>query len=97
MAQVTGKVKWFDVKKGYGYLVDNNGNDFFVHHSGIAVGRTYVGLKDGEEVTFDVVQGEKGMQAADVKITAPVKRFHKKNHNTTEAPVEAEVTSEAAE
>lgn len=63
-----GKVKWFDVRKGYGYLTDEEGSDFFVHFSDINDGRTFVGLKDGDEITFDVVEGKKGEQAGNVAL-----------------------------
>ena len=90
MAQMKGKVKWFDVKKGYGYIEDQNGNDFFAHFTGITEGRTYVGLKDGDEVTFDVVPGKKGEQAGNIHLTSPVRRAPKA---TTESTTEAtEVT-----
>ena len=93
MAQVTGKVKWFDVKKGYGYLTDGNGNDFFAHFSGITEGRTFIGLRDGDEVTFDVVDGKKGKQAADIKMVHRNGKYHaEKSEVTTE-----EVVEEAAE
>ena len=52
-----GTVKWFNAKKGYGFISDAEGNDVFVHFSA---------LKDGETVEFDVVEGEKGPQAANV-------------------------------
>lgn len=68
MAQVTGKVKWFDVRKGYGYVTDEKGNDYFAHFSGITEGRHYTGLKDGDSITFEVVQGKKGEQAGNIKL-----------------------------
>jgi len=61
----TGKVKWFDAKKGYGFIAQENGEDVFVHFSSIA-GEGFRKLEDGEEVTFDIVQGAKGLQAANV-------------------------------
>ena len=71
MAQKSGKVKWFDVRKGIGFITDEEGNDIFAHFSGIAEGRHYVGLKDGDEVTFEVVQGRKGDQAASIRLVLP--------------------------
>lgn len=68
MAVLKGKVKWFDVKKGYGYITDENGNDTFAHFSGIVEGRHYTGLKDGDDVTFEVVEGKKGPQAGNIKL-----------------------------
>ena len=71
MAQATqkkGTVKWFDVRKGYGYITDEDGNDYFAHFSGITEGRHYTGLKDGDQITFDVVEGKKGEQAGNIKL-----------------------------
>ena len=69
MAQVfKGKVKWFDFRKGYGYVTDENGTDFFIHHSGITEGRHFTGFKEGDEIEFEVVQGQKGPQASNAKI-----------------------------
>ena len=61
----TGQVKWFDVKKGFGFIVGPSGQDVFVHYSSIATDgfRT---LKDGEQVEYELVQGEKGYSAKDV-------------------------------
>ncbi len=63
-----GTVKWFNVAKKYGYITDENGNDIFVHVSGIENGRTYLGFNEGDEVEFDVVEGRKGPQAAGVAL-----------------------------
>ncbi len=60
-----GKVKWFDNKKGYGFITPENGKDVFVHHTAIE-GEGYKTLQEGEEVQFDIVQGPKGEQAANV-------------------------------
>ena len=61
-----GKVKWFSNVKGYGFLEKEGGEkDIFVHYSAIQ-GEGYKTLDEGEEVTFDVVQGERGPQAANV-------------------------------
>lgn len=60
-----GTVKWFNAKKGFGFISDENGNDVFVHFSALQMDGFKV-LDDGEEVEFDVVNGEKGPQASNV-------------------------------
>ena len=62
----TGKVKWFNPTKGYGFIKpDDGGEDLFVHHSSIQ-GEGYKSLKEDQSVTFDVEDGEKGPQATNV-------------------------------
>jgi CspA family cold shock protein len=60
-----GTVKWFDVKKGFGFIQQEDGNDVFVHHSNIS-GNGFKVLEDGESVEFEVVEGDKGLQAENV-------------------------------
>lgn len=60
-----GRVKWFNDSKGYGFIEQDNGQDVFVHYSAIQ-GEGFKSLKEGQEVTFEVVQGAKGPQAANV-------------------------------
>ncbi|MEE1009810.1 MAG: cold-shock protein [Agathobacter sp.] len=60
-----GTVKWFNAKKGYGFISDEGGNDVFVHFSALNMDG-FKELKDGENVEFDVVDGDKGPQAANV-------------------------------
>ncbi|MEW6218136.1 MAG: cold-shock protein [Thermodesulfobacteriota bacterium] len=60
-----GKVKWFNDSKGYGFIEQENGPDVFVHFSSIQ-GTGYRSLAEGEKVRFEVVQGAKGPQAANV-------------------------------
>ena len=60
-----GTVKWFNAKKGFGFISDEEGNDVFVHFSGIA-GEGYKSLEEGQAVTYDLTEGARGMQAANV-------------------------------
>jgi len=62
---ISGKVKWFDPKKGFGFIVGPDGQDVFVHFSQIKT-EGFRSLKDGEEVEYELVEGEKGFQARDV-------------------------------
>jgi cold shock protein len=63
---VQGKVKWFNAAKGYGFLAQDSGKDVFVHFSAIQ-GDGFRTLNEGETVEFEVVDGPKGAQAANVK------------------------------
>ena len=61
----TGKIKWFNEAKGFGFIERAGGPDVFVHYSAI-VGDGFRTLQEGDEVTFEVTQGPKGPQAANV-------------------------------
>jgi cold shock protein len=61
-----GTVKWFNDSKGFGFIERENGEDVFVHFSAIT-GEGFKSLAEGDKVTFEVVKGPKGLQAADVK------------------------------
>ncbi|UOD34980.1 cold-shock protein [Deferribacteraceae bacterium V6Fe1] len=61
----TGTVKWFNDSKGYGFITSSTGEDVFVHYSAIT-GEGFKSLKEGDKVTFEVVEGPKGPQAANV-------------------------------
>ncbi len=61
-----GRVKWFNDSKGFGFLEQENGEDVFVHFSAIQQDG-FKSLAEGEQVSFDVVNGPKGLQAANVK------------------------------
>jgi len=60
-----GVVKWFDTKKGYGFIKQSNGEDVFVHYSGIERDG-FKSLRAGEEVEFETINGPKGIQATKV-------------------------------
>ena len=62
---MTGRVKWFSAEKGYGFLEREDGGDVFVHYSAIN-GEGFRTLNGGERVEFDVVEGDRGPQAANV-------------------------------
>lgn len=59
-------MKWFDPKKGYGFIIADDGKELFVHHSGIE-GQGFKSLEEGERVSFDEERGTKGPQAVRVK------------------------------
>jgi CspA family cold shock protein len=60
-----GTVKWFNPRKGYGFIATPDGRDVFVHYANIA-GEGYKTLSEGEPVSFDIVEGEKGPRAENV-------------------------------
>jgi len=63
--KVNGKVKWFNNAKGYGFIGRESGADVFVHYTAI-VAEGYKTLQEGDSVEFEIVQGQKGPQAANV-------------------------------
>lgn len=65
MARVTGTVKWFNDSKGFGFIEQEGGADVFVHHSAIQADG-FKTLKEGQKVTMEVTQGQKGPQAENV-------------------------------
>ncbi len=67
--KITGKVKWFNDEKGFGFIEQEGGKDVFVHYSAITKGegsgrRT---LREGQKVSFEIIQGKKGLEAANVE------------------------------
>ena len=67
MSNMTGRVKWFDEKKGFGFIEAQDGKDVFVHFRAIQ-GDGFKTLTDGQEVSFEVVLGQKGPQAVNVHL-----------------------------
>jgi CspA family cold shock protein len=62
-----GKVKWFDPKKGFGFIQRDEGDDVFVHFSSIE-GDGFKSLEEGQKVTFEITDSDKGPQASNVKL-----------------------------
>ena len=62
----SGKVKWFDNKRGFGFIAQESGQDVFVHHTSI-MGQGFKTLNEGDEVTFDIIAGERGLKAQNVQ------------------------------
>ena len=78
---MNGKVKFFNTEKGFGFITAEDGNDYFVHQTALPQG---VMLRDGDDVTFDVEQGDRGPKAGNVKVGG----------GDSEAPAESEEDSE---
>lgn len=62
-----GRVKWYDKKKGYGFILSDDNSDVFVHYTDFS-NSSLRSLNDGEEVVFDIVPGEKGLRAHNVAL-----------------------------
>ena len=62
-----GKVKWFDSKKGYGFIIAEDGKEIFVHYTGI-IKEGFKALSEGQEVEYELTDGDKGVQAVEVKL-----------------------------
>jgi CspA family cold shock protein len=67
--KIDGKVKWFNPRKGYGFIATPDGRDIFVHYSSIS-GDGYKTLNEGDAVTFDIVEVDKGLRAENVIVTS---------------------------
>jgi CspA family cold shock protein len=97
-----GKVKWFNTKKGYGFISTDDGADIFVHYSNITADG-YRTLAEGDPVSFDVVEGEKGLRAENVvPIGAPAANPAAEaeaapKRKTAKSSVDAEESSENEE
>lgn len=77
-----GQVKWFDCKKGFGFILDDNGEDVFVHYT-VIEGDGFRRLRDGERVEYDVVEGPKGFSATRVRRVDPVTTLSCDSDNET--------------
>lgn len=62
----SGKVKWFDNKKGFGFIAQDSGQDVFVHHTSI-IGEGFKTLNEGDAVSFEAISSEKGFKAQNVQ------------------------------
>jgi cold shock protein len=62
----SGKIKWFDNKRGFGFIAQESGQDVFVHHSSI-LGQGFKTLNQGDEVVFDIIPGDRGLKAQNVQ------------------------------
>lgn len=67
----TGKVKWFNAEKGWGFITDGEGKDIFVHYSSIN-GEGFKTLEEGQNVTYDLIQSDRGQQANNVTVVDSV-------------------------
>ena len=67
MIQMQGKVKWFNAEKGYGFITSEDGKDVFVHYSSIN-SEGFKTLEEGQTVTYDVVESDRGQQANNVTV-----------------------------
>ena len=65
-----GIVKWFNNQKGYGFITMEDGTDIFVHWTGIVSDKKFKSIAEGQKVTFDIADGEKGKQAVNVSVVA---------------------------
>lgn len=65
---MTGKVKWFNAEKGYGFITSDEGKDIFVHYSAIQTDG-FRSLEEGQKVSFEIVESDRGQQAANVVVT----------------------------
>ena len=63
-----GKVKWFNAEKGYGFITSDEGKDIFVHYSAIQADG-FRSLEEGQKVSFEIVESDRGQQAANVVVT----------------------------
>ena len=94
-----GTVKWFNTKKGYGFISTEDGTDIFVHYSNIT-GDGYRALAEGDSVSFDIIEGEKGLRAENVvqgsaKKSETAQQSEKTSETEAVAEIEAAAETEA--
>ncbi|MCK5175085.1 MAG: cold-shock protein [Planctomycetes bacterium] len=90
-----GTVKWFDKKKGYGFIAHTEGDDVFVHYTGFASSDLRT-LNEGQTVCFEIVEGEKGLRADQVSLKADAQQSVEDTPDPTEGDLEPDaVDSEA--
>ncbi len=90
--KIDGTVKWFNPRKGYGFIATPDGRDIFVHYSSIS-GDGYKTLAEGDSVIFDIVEGDKGLRAENV---IPQSASATKEPATEESATEESATEESA-
>ncbi len=89
-----GIVKWFNDAKGYGFITQEDGGDIFVHYTAIQQ-EGFKSLKEGDNVEFEVSQGPKGLQAADVRLPGSGSGAGAESAETEPAGAESETEAEA--
>ena len=82
----TGKVKWYDAEKGFGFLTRDDGGEVFVHSSALPAGSA-AGLRAGQRVEFGVVEGRRGVQALQVRLLEPPPTVAKTNRKSPDEMV----------
>jgi CspA family cold shock protein len=95
--KIDGTVKWFNPRKGYGFIATPDGRDIFVHYSSIS-GDGYKTLAEGDSVTFDIVEGDKGLRAENVipELASATKESATEASATEASATEASATKESA-